>query len=62
MVARRLLYERPMEGIDTDRNHWMDKITRALQGLRHASQREAEAMQAQRSLAECNDREDPRGR
>jgi hypothetical protein len=51
-----------MEGIDTDRDPWMDKITHALQGFRRANQREAEQMQAaQRRLAERHDREDLRG-
>jgi len=50
-----------MDGTDPDRDPWMFKITRALQGFRQASRREAEEMEAQRSLAERVEREDPRG-
>jgi hypothetical protein len=50
-----------MDGTDSDRDPWMFKITRALQGFRQASRREAEEMEAQRLVAERDERAAPRG-
>jgi len=59
-MARCLLGEGCMEGTKPDRDPWMDKITRALQGFRQASQRLAE-MPGRGTLATRNDVEDAHG-